>query len=404
MSRRRLAAAGTLAGLFLLGWVAPAAHAGPPTLAVSTPSSGATLASQPTVSGTASATSTGGRISGALQVAITSTAGHPGFSQTIPGWCGQSSCSFSIDVGNSGAPLAYNGQYRLSVQASESDPPVGTTQTSAWSGFFSLAIPPQAPSGLAAESSADGSSVIVSWQPNPEPDIVGYEVTRSPAGTASWPAAVSGTTFTDSDVSAGTTYTYQVSALRAGATPGSTVVSLPSAVSATPAVPAGDAGPGGTASAASGGQATRAAPASGPPAAGGSSGSASPLGTYGKAPAPPPRSEDLSGFDSLVQRTARSQPSNPSPAPSPAPAGSADGVAPGSDNPPVGPFSSGPGGLAGAQAAGPVTITYSQAYRSHDALVRDVAAVGLAALLLAVAAHLLWLRREIDASSGGGWG
>ncbi|HEV2369157.1 MAG TPA: hypothetical protein VGR90_04745, partial [Acidimicrobiales bacterium] len=83
---------------------------------------------------------------------------------------------------------------------------------------------------------------------------------------------------------------------------------------------------------------------------------------------------------------ASAAPSVPAPPPGPA-----DGVVPGSANPAVGPFGTNGGGF--PSASGPVTVTYVGS-PNHATLVRDYAMLALAALFLAVATHLLWIRRQ----------
>ncbi|MHB1447322.1 MAG: fibronectin type III domain-containing protein [Acidimicrobiales bacterium] len=419
-AHRRLLAAGAGAGLILLLGAAPAL-AGPPTVSVASPSNGSTLSTaSPQITGTVSASSTGGVISGALQITVTSSAGHPGFSSTIPSWCGQSTCSFTVTVKPG---LAYNGLYQLSVDAQESDPPLNSSHSAAYDGSFSVNAPPVAPQGVTAQPAADGSSITVTWDANPEPDIVGYQVSRSPSSGA-WPAAVTGTSLTDSNVTPGTTYTYAVTAVRRGATSGSVLYSSPSSASATdPTVTdaspgsgssssggsgtstgsgssgTGSASPSGTGTTSGSGSSTSGSSSSGSTGTGSRSGQPT-LGTYGKAPASSGgSSQNLSSFDQLVNKTqAQSASSSASSTSSadqgmvgaPLPPLNGNGVAPGSDNPTVAPFSSGSSGT--RAEAGGTTVSYATAGQDHNAVVRDFAAVALAALLLAVVTHLLWLR------------
>jgi len=420
--RRLLAGAGAGAGLILLLGAAPA-MAGPPNVSVVSPSNGSTVSTAaPQVAGTVSASSPGGVVSGALQITVTSSAGRPGFASTIPSWCGQSSCSFTLNVSPG---LAYNGQYQLSVDAQESDPPLNSSHSTAYDASFSVNAPPVAPQGVAAQPATDGSSITVSWNANPEPDIVGYQVSRSPSSGA-WPAAVTGTSLTDASVTPGTTYTYSVTAVRQGASSGSVLDSSPSSASATDptvtdASPPTSAGSGSSTgsggSTGSGSSSTGQGSASGTGSGGttssgsgtsrsGSSGSGSrsgqpSLGTYGKAPASSGGSSgNLSSFDQLVKKTqAQSAPSSAaSSGPgdqgvngAPLPPLNGNGVAPGSDNPAVAPFSSG-SSQTRAEAGGQTTVSYATAVENHNAVVRDFAAVALAALLLALVTHLLWLR------------
>ena len=368
MSPRRLVAAAALAGGLALG-VAHPAHAGTPDITVTSPSAtGPTSTAAPTVTGSASATSPQGTVTGDLQITITSTAGHPGWSTTLSDWCGQPSCRFSVPVSPA---LAWNGPYTLSVQASEADAggqsePV-TSVTS-----FSLAAPAAAPGALTATASAGGSGLNLSWTEPSYPDLVGYRVARTPSG-AGFPASVTATSFTDRSATPGVNYTYEVTAVRQGATSGSTVASPPASTSAGLPPPAGDSGPG--------------APAAG--------GAGSGVGSFGSAG---PGAESAGGgLGDLLQPSAEAGAALPAlPAPQ-APALPADGVAPGSDNPAVAPFSSGGQAVASGPSPRSVTVTYARTTTTdRAALVRDYAAVALAALLLAVVAHLLWIRRQVE--------
>ena len=378
MRAGRAAGAGAVAaGLALVVGVVPA-RAGAPDISMTSPTGGGVVStSTPTITGTASATSPDGTVTGSLQVAVTSAAGHPGWSATTPA-CGQSSCSFSLPVS---PPLLWNGAYTLSVQATETDSG-GQSQPVSYEASFSVAAPPAAPSGLTATPAADGRSVSLAWSEPSYHDLVGYQVARSPSGPG-FPARVSGTSWVDHSTTAGSAYSYQVTALRQGASSGTTVSSSPAGASVG--------GPPGGSTGSSG------AP-SGPPAAG-SSGAGSPagsgVGSYSSAGAAP-RGAGPTGLGSLLD------PSGSGPLPAQAapavPSLPSDSAEPGPDLPAVAPYSSSSPGRPGSGSR-PVTLTYGAVRVSgHSALVRNLAAVGLATLLLAVVAHLLWLRRLVQAT------
>lgn len=401
-------AAGPLAVAVL---AAAPARAATPSVTISGPGDGAVVSDGNAVhiQGSASAGGTGGTITGELSVTITSAAGHPGWSTSVPHWCGQASCAFTLTSG----ALPYNGRYTLTVSATESDPPVGSTTTQSASSSFSLAVAPAAPSGVTAVPSGDGSEVDLSWNPNPEPDLVGYQVDRSPQG-AGFPTTVTSPSFVDTGVSPGGTYAYSITAVRAGATSGSTVASAPTGASASVPVPATDATPGsggsgsgasGSGAGGSGAAAGSGSGGSGSSASGGSAtGGRGSLGTYGKAGTAPPAGAQLPGFPVISAQGAGVSGPAALPAPAvpavPGAALEADGVAPGSDNPAVAPFSSGTGGVSPA-ASGRMTVTYASGGLDHRVVVRDFAAVALAGLLLAVVAHLLWLRRQVLPAGAG---
>jgi len=375
-TRRAAAAAAAAAGLALVIGAGPA-RAGAPDISMSSPTGGGVVdTSTPTIAGTAAATSPDGTVTGNVDVAVTSAAGHPGWSATTPA-CGQSSCSFSLPVS---PPLLWNGAYTLSVQATETDPG-GQSQPVSYEASFSVAAPPAAPSGLTATPSADGRSVSLAWSEPSYPDLVGYQVTRSPSGPG-FPTRVSATSWVDHSTTPGSAYSYQVTALRQGATSGATVSSAPAAASAGGA-------PGGAASGSAG--PAPGSSAAGPAGAGSPAGSG--VGTYSSAGAAPGGAAPA-GLGSLLDPASGFLPAQAAPAVPPLPADSAE---PGPDLPAVAPYSA--SSPAPPRARRPVTVVYGGlAVSGHSALVRNLAAVGLAALLLAVVAHLLWLRRLVDAA------
>jgi hypothetical protein len=76
---------------------------------------------------------------------------------------------------------------------------------------------PTVPRGVS--TSVSGSTVTVSWQANPEPDIQGYRVERSSGGGFGLVSTVQGTSMQDNP--GGGNYTYRVSAVRSSPTSGS---------------------------------------------------------------------------------------------------------------------------------------------------------------------------------------
>lgn len=87
---------------------------------------------------------------------------------------------------------------------------------------------PATPTGVKAVTTANGSQVVITWAPNPEPDIADYQVVRNdgevvctiPPSTATPPAT--SYTCTDAPTKDGS-YSYEVVALRYGATYTNTV-------------------------------------------------------------------------------------------------------------------------------------------------------------------------------------
>ena len=84
--------------------------------------------------------------------------------------------------------------------------------------------PAAAPTGVTASSS--GAGVRLEWQPNPEPDILGYEVQRGDGTTFAPVGQLSGTVFEEA-VAPGT-YSYRVVAVRNSAARTTGRASLPS--------------------------------------------------------------------------------------------------------------------------------------------------------------------------------
>lgn len=107
----------------------------------------------------------------------------------------------------SSMPLLRNGYYTFTVPGL-----LGTTTASK---NVLLNAPPDSPTGVQAVPAADGRSAVLSWTPNPEPDVTGYEVDRTGGGGPPTKANVTIPTYRDS-TRPGAAYTYMVYALRPG--------------------------------------------------------------------------------------------------------------------------------------------------------------------------------------------
>jgi hypothetical protein len=148
--------------------------------------------------------------------------------------------------------LAWNGPHQVVATATEQEPG-GSTQKGQPSPprDFAEGVPPQRPSGVAATKDASGSAVTVSWQANPEPDVA-YEVQRTSLNGSNWSTVspnppTNDTNYRDTSVQQGSDYQYRVIAVRPGAQSGSTISSDPSLSASTVAPPAGTLfGPGGS--------------------------------------------------------------------------------------------------------------------------------------------------------------
>ncbi len=244
------AGAGSLVMVAAPAGAAPPPPPQPPFASITDPSPSS---SSPTVEPTATPTIRGnvsppqdprGDISSVL-ITITSK-DHPGasFPATVSRPAsGQSNWTFSGSVPTSQA-LAWNGPYQASATATEDDSGQSHQGSPSSPVNFAEGVAPQAPSGVAAAKDADGRAVTVSWQANPEPDILGYEVQRTSVNGSDWSTVspsprITDTNFRDSSVQSGTDYQYDVIAVRSGAQQGQTIQSSPSAPASTVAPPAG---------------------------------------------------------------------------------------------------------------------------------------------------------------------
>lgn len=223
--------AGTPASAAALGCVLGASPT--PSVALSSPAPGAVsvlTTSSPLISGTAVPGGQGCKaVISAIRVVISSTAGAPGtsFELTPQAPAAGSTWSFS---GVPPTPLAYNGRYSVTVTATETDTGLlggTTTGTASTSAGLAEEVSPVAPQNVVAAQSGP-HQVTVSWSPNPEPDIEGYELLRATDGAPAVQLGfLTGTSYTDSTAVAGSRYTYSVEADRAGSSPGQHLLSPP---------------------------------------------------------------------------------------------------------------------------------------------------------------------------------
>ena len=115
--------------------------------------------------------------------------------------------------------LAYNGAYTVTAQATGrdaglNDQPETTTTTRT----FRLAVPPAPPQGVKTSVNETTSEVAVTWQPNAEPDRVGYQVHRAAAGSSRWSEVATTATTSVVDTPPVGEWRYRVFAVRRGAT------------------------------------------------------------------------------------------------------------------------------------------------------------------------------------------
>ncbi len=205
-----------------------------PTVTLSSPSSGGMEAfktTSPVVTGTAvPGDQAGNGVISAVKVVISSSAGHPGTTFDLAPQAPTSGSTWTFS-GSPLIPIAYNGQYSVTVTVTETDTPLlGSVRTGTASTSVGLAedVPPVAPTGVTADVTG-ARKVTVSWSPNPEPDTLGYVVLRSTGtGASSELGSTATTSYVDNTPQVGVRYTYSVVALRAGDAPGSSLYSPPS--------------------------------------------------------------------------------------------------------------------------------------------------------------------------------
>jgi hypothetical protein len=212
----------------------------------------------PVITGTAVPGNQGGTgVISSVSVVVTSSAGNPGTTFDLAPQAPTSGSTWTFS-GSPLMPLAYNGQYSVTVTVTETDKPLlgqATTGTASTSVGFAENVAPAAPQGVFAKATG-ARQVTVSWSPNQEPDILSYVVLRSTGGVPPsvlyYPSRTA-TSYVDDTPHIGVSYTYAVEALRAGDTPGTSLLSPPSdagtvEVSGSPPTGSGSTGSGSTGS------------------------------------------------------------------------------------------------------------------------------------------------------------
>jgi hypothetical protein len=123
------------------------------------------------------------------------------------------------------AGYVLNTTYQLVATAQDCRVLTNNCTTDTISQSVPVAFPPTPPANVAAVTAHGGSQATITWDPNPEPDIVSYEVFRDTTSIAHVNVTPSTTTtYTDAPTKDGT-YVYSVRALRYGATYSGTVAS-----------------------------------------------------------------------------------------------------------------------------------------------------------------------------------
>lgn len=219
--RRAATATATLAvaaGALVVG--APPAHA-----AIESPSAGAVVRDHPTVSGRQGTE----RNRSVDRVTVTLTPPDGGTPVSILG-CSGASCGGTAGTFSASFSVPVNGTY-TAVAVAQHDgggalDPADSGRSAPVS--FAVEIAPEAPRRLVAEPNGARRTITLSWTPNTEADLVGYQVLRGVDGSTpephGSPVGADTTTFVD-DAGDGGRFTYQVVAIRRGATANTIVAS-----------------------------------------------------------------------------------------------------------------------------------------------------------------------------------
>jgi hypothetical protein len=217
-ARRVAVALTTLVTTTVLG--ATAAHA-----EISSPADGAIVNEQPTVRGKQPIQ---GEDVDRVTVTLTPVAGGSPVSVVCAAGCAGADGTFSAAF-----QLQANGTYKaVAVAEHDDDGPLDSAASSSSAPVtFGVEIPPAAPRRLVAEADGTDRTVTLSWSPNGESDLLGYQVFRGVDGSAPQPhgspVGAGTTTFVDR-VDDGGELTYQVVAIRRGATANRIVASTES--------------------------------------------------------------------------------------------------------------------------------------------------------------------------------
>ena len=207
--------------------------------------------------------------------------------------------------------LTYNGPYEAKAQAKGTDgfDTDGQEVSAPSVRRFSLRVPPAVPGGFKAVVEPD-RTVVASWTANREPDLIGYQVQRSPEGANKYEEVGQTADTSFRDTAPAGDWRYRVVAVRAGANDSELVASNPTnasvvTVTAPPPAPVeGDGSGAGSGTSDNGGSAGTGG--SGAGGSGTSSGGRA-IATAGKV--------DLSGFAALLDQNRRpaARPSEPDP-------------------------------------------------------------------------------------------
>lgn len=223
-----------------------------------------------------------------------SFAGQPDVTATAS--AGDGSVSFPVD-------LPRNGSYEVTLTASWKHTGLdsSTTGTASGSRTFLVAVPPAPPANVKTAVDAASRAVAITWDKNPEPDLIRYELKRAKGTSTDFTTVakpkVGETTYVDSSTSAaGGDYRYVVVAVRKGIPGDEELTSDPSAITAESVAKVPDPPPPPTTPAPAGsGTGTGAGTGAAAP------GSSVPAGSPGAISTP--GSVDVSGFNTVRNQT-----------------------------------------------------------------------------------------------------
>jgi len=318
-----------------------------------------------------------------VDVSVTANSGNcnPAGTPVTPS-CGAKKAVLDTQTGNytSSWQFPLNGDYTATAVAVETGALGNTTRSSPSSTTFGVWLPPSAPTGVTATLSTDGNAVVVSWKPNPEPDVV-YAVVRDNQQLGD---PTRSTSVTDHTVMPSSTYQYAVVAARQTSANGAiSTAESQSLTVTTPAPPPTTAAPAAPPTTSGGGS----------PAAGGGTGvpgGTSSAAVPGKGPVVVAPKLDLTSFAAVLNKSRAA----------PAPAAAAlpgEGEGPDAGYNATLPF--GAPAAAGQTEDGPTAqagpgAVLGASDAPHN--VRPWAAFGFGVLLAALLTHVLWVRSEIN--------
>lgn len=375
---------GALAVLALagVGFGAGPALAAAPTVTIVTPdvNAGATPLTDPVlhITGQASMPSGGTVNANSITITVTASDGHPGGSTTVGNSAGNPA-PYSWDL-----PTTFNGAYHIQVVATGRDGAIDTNPNEVTNPPATrdvlVEVKPVPPANLNATKSRS-RTVSLTWDSNPEPDIVGYQVQRQ-VGSGDWQALalVASPGYTDtSTANAGGTYTYRIVAARQGATKDRVVVSDPSATKSVSVPDAPVTTTSSTATTAPTGGSTGTGPGG---STGGSTAASGSSANTQTAQLARTGNVDLSGFATLLKEAQRPGTGKPG-----------EGPDPGFNQ--TLPFKKGSPTDTGEDGTA-LGVGIHEAGGGTEATHQPIAFVAASLLVTVILMHVLWLKREVD--------